>query len=82
VPAVAGSARRRGALDVGQHEVEQDHGRKVRRGLRQRLGAVGGGEHLKARPSQVHRHQVADVVFVLHHQDLDRLDHHAIRSRG
>src|SRR3990172_7799561 len=63
-------------VQVGEHEVEDDQRRRVRRGAGERVRAGGGDAHDVARVLQVHSHEGRDALLVL-----DEKDRLALRRR-
>jgi len=60
------------AVDVGQHQVEDDQRRLLRLGCGQCVRAVLGRAHLEARVLEVERHEGSDRLLVLDDEDLGR----------
>ena len=57
------------AVEVGQHEIEQDDVGPVGADAVNGFPAVGGGGHIVARPDQMILHQVGELGFVVYGED-------------
>ena len=75
---LADPAAERKAVHVRQHYVQNGQVRLVRFKAGQRFGGSAADEHPAALVLEIHRHQVGNFLFVVHHQD--GLVHSALSS--